>query len=196
MSVTSQCLQKRLRGLALLGASGSTSTSTYFLLCKRGEEVAMGTVWGDQGRASQEKVRAAPPPQIYIFFSRFPTRARFDGCIAKRMEKRVMDRRRGGGGGQKPTQDHFLPAVEISSNRGRRGFFCHRQIKGTKEDSPPLCQPSSNHNPPQHGALSAEGCDPWEKEAGGQTGYFRDLNPAPSPGWWPRMGRMPQPPPG
>ena len=57
MSVTSQCLQKRFLGLALLGASGSTSTSTYFLLCKRGERCGHGA-W-DRGLAPAARQQGA-----------------------------------------------------------------------------------------------------------------------------------------
>lgn len=60
MSVTSQCLQKRCLGLALLGESGSTITRTYFLFCKRVE--------GDAVRWQQNASKS-------LFFHFFPAGA-------------------------------------------------------------------------------------------------------------------------
>ena len=117
MSVTSQCLQKRFLGLALLGASGSTSTSTYFLFCKRGEERAVGMLCRTGSlrprRASEEQPsRRFISPQNTFFFSRFPMRAHFDGRIhATCTEKASDEHAPGEREGHKPTRDDVLLAI-------------------------------------------------------------------------------------
>lgn len=117
MSVTSQCLQNRFLGLALLGASGSTSTSTYFLLCKRGEENAMGTACGTgslhpRPASKEQPSRSFISPQNIFFFPRFPPHAQFDGCAhAKCTEKARDERAPGEREGHKPARDESVLAV-------------------------------------------------------------------------------------
>lgn len=106
MSVTSQCLQNRFLGLALLGASGSTSTSTYFLLCERGEEKR--TLWarcagpgacthGLRARSNPPGVLSAPPIFFYFFFSHaFPrTHTLTVALMQNAQRRRGMNARQG-----------------------------------------------------------------------------------------------------
>lgn len=124
MSVTSQCLQKRFRGLALLGESGSTITRTYFLCCERAEGDTVGT--GVTARS----------PKIPLF-PLFPSR-----CAL-----RVGSPQRGARNGWQGRPQTRSGMIESQIFPEEKCGFCLLQRKGTKEDS--LCfQPSSHHIPP------------------------------------------------